>query len=531
MNKKDLDYVNSVARLKNRVAVKRYYLEELPKDLRSLSFTVSNLETLRQIQIVQRSLDNAIEEGLSFESWKDNLDTDVIKRLSNARLETVYRTNTHNVYNQSTRYNAMTSDVTPYLMYTAVGDERTRPEHMKLDGTIKRADSIFWDRYTPPLGYNCTAFKQKVSGDFTKAFRSPYKGDMISIKLKSGKTILGITPNHPVMTDKGFVFAKNINSSDNLVCDNIEIKGLNLSVQKKNYDLVATSGERFKSMFLHRLGFEKSTSFDFHNDIEFMDKNIDVVTSDSFLSGYGERAKRGSNFIFKLSDYARELFGLTIFRKSSTVQNQTLVSQDDFNVTSTDSKFDGNISSALKFKLIEVFSPLLHVFNIFSEKFLSRTISSFNSKTVEPSINRISTDPELVTKFQNANPFIVEVDQVLSVKKYFYFGFVYDFESIHGLVIADGIVTGNCRCGTIPMSKEDANDMGISKRNLDSFPEPEFGDKKMGDVLSGVSDEAVRALDKMPSSSLKIKFKESQELIKTDVDLWYEKNKTIFKQE
>lgn len=242
MTKKDIELENSVTRIDNRVAVQPYYLEQLPKALRSLSFTVSNLETLRQIQIVQRSLANAIDEGLSFESWKDNLDINVIKNLSEARLETVYRTNTHNVYNQSTRYNAMTSRVTPYLMYTAVGDERTRPEHMKLDGIVKRADSIFWDKYTPPLGFNC-------------------------------------------------------------------------------------------------------------------------------------------------------------------------------------------------------------------------------------------------------------------------------------------------RCGTIPLGKDEADEIGISTRGLDSFPEPQFGSKKMGDVLSGVSDEALAALDKMPNSSLKNKFAEAQDLIKTDVDLWYEKNKNIFKQE
>lgn len=155
LNKKDIELVNSVARIKNRVAVTDYYYDELPKDVRSLAFTVSNLETLRQIQMVQKSLDNATEEGFSFDTWKANLDTEVIKNLSDARLETVYRTNTHNVYNQSTRFNAMTSRVTPYLMYTAVGDERTRPEHMKLDGVIKRADSVFWDKYTPPLGFNC----------------------------------------------------------------------------------------------------------------------------------------------------------------------------------------------------------------------------------------------------------------------------------------------------------------------------------------------------------------------------------------
>ena len=242
MKKSDVELVNSVARLKNRVAVTSYYYDELPKDIRALAFTVSNLETLRQIEMVKRSLDNAIEEGLSFDSWKDNLDTQVLQNLSNARLETVYRTNTHNVYNQSTRFNASTSRVTPYLMYTAVGDERTRPEHMKLDGVIKRADSVFWDKYTPPLGFNC-------------------------------------------------------------------------------------------------------------------------------------------------------------------------------------------------------------------------------------------------------------------------------------------------RCGTIPLSKEDADEMGISNRSTDSFPEPEFGKQKMGDVLSGVSKEAERAIEKMPKSSLKTKFQNAQDSTKSLVDLWYDKNKNIFKGE
>lgn len=155
MKKSDFDFVNAVAKIKNRVSVKKYYFEDLPQDIRSLAFTVSNLETLRQVEMVKQSLHNAIEKGQSFSSWRDNLDTSVLESLSSARLETVYRTNVHTVYNQSTRFNASTSKVTPYLMYSAVGDERTRPEHMKLDGTIKRADSIFWDKFTPPLGFKC----------------------------------------------------------------------------------------------------------------------------------------------------------------------------------------------------------------------------------------------------------------------------------------------------------------------------------------------------------------------------------------
>lgn len=155
MKKSDLDFVSVVAKLKNRVAVKDYYFERLPQDIRSLAFMVANLETLRQVEMVKKSLHNAIEKGESLQSWRDNLDISVLQSLSTARLETVYRTNVHSVYVQSTRYNAATAGKDIYLMYSAVGDERTRPEHMKLDGVVKRADSKFWDKYTPPLGFNC----------------------------------------------------------------------------------------------------------------------------------------------------------------------------------------------------------------------------------------------------------------------------------------------------------------------------------------------------------------------------------------
>lgn len=155
MKKKDVELEASVARIKNRVAVTAYYYDKLPKDLRALAFYVSGLEKLREIEMVKKSLANAIENGESFESWKANLNIEGLKNLSNARLEGVYRNNVNTVYNQSTRFNALSSDVTPYLMYSAVGDERTRPEHAKLDGIVKRADSEFWDKYTGPWSWNC----------------------------------------------------------------------------------------------------------------------------------------------------------------------------------------------------------------------------------------------------------------------------------------------------------------------------------------------------------------------------------------
>ena len=155
MKKSDLEFINIIAKIKNRVAVKSYYFESLPQDLRRLAFTISDLETLSMIKLVQNSLENARSEGLSFYDWKNQINQEGIRNLSRQRLETVYRTNMSSVYNTSTRYNASTTEATPYLMFSAVGDQRTRASHQELDGVIKKASDPFWNVYTPPLGYNC----------------------------------------------------------------------------------------------------------------------------------------------------------------------------------------------------------------------------------------------------------------------------------------------------------------------------------------------------------------------------------------
>lgn len=50
----------------------------------------------------------------------------------------------------------------PYLKYVTVGDDRVRPSHAKLDGTIRRVDDPFWDTHFPPWEYNCRCTVQRL---------------------------------------------------------------------------------------------------------------------------------------------------------------------------------------------------------------------------------------------------------------------------------------------------------------------------------------------------------------------------------
>lgn len=46
-------------------------------------------------------------------------------------------------------------DITPFLQYQTVGDQRVRPDHVELDNIVKHIDDPFWSTNYPPNGWNC----------------------------------------------------------------------------------------------------------------------------------------------------------------------------------------------------------------------------------------------------------------------------------------------------------------------------------------------------------------------------------------
>ncbi|WP_175404756.1 phage minor head protein, partial [Endozoicomonas atrinae] len=68
----------------------------------------------------------------------------------------IFRTNLQSAYAvgqwQSIQAN---SQAAPFLMYDAVEDHRTRPEHQQWNGTARPLDDPFWQTHYPPNGWNC----------------------------------------------------------------------------------------------------------------------------------------------------------------------------------------------------------------------------------------------------------------------------------------------------------------------------------------------------------------------------------------
>lgn len=124
------------------------------------AFSVSRLTNGAQMSHVFESLKSAIAEGTTFEEFKANLRSSAYREdynsLSDARLETVFRTNLQSAF-MAGRHDQLvaSSDVLPYYQYVTVGDSDVRPSHAVLHGLVYPAGHKFWDKWWPPNGFNC----------------------------------------------------------------------------------------------------------------------------------------------------------------------------------------------------------------------------------------------------------------------------------------------------------------------------------------------------------------------------------------
>lgn len=141
------------------------------------AFTVAKMADLDLLADVQASLDDAIAQGLSYQSWADTItpllqqkgwwgrqavtdpltgETIVAQLGSPGRLKTIFRTNVQSAYAAGQWEQIQEQkDVAEFLMYDAVDDHRTRPQHAAWDGTVLPVDHDWWTTHYPPNGWNC----------------------------------------------------------------------------------------------------------------------------------------------------------------------------------------------------------------------------------------------------------------------------------------------------------------------------------------------------------------------------------------
>ena len=197
------------------------------------------------------------------------------------------------------------------IEWQATLDDRTRHAHRQMHGRRTTVDVPFEtpDGYTiyypadctgrsdAPQSeiWNCFVGETKVASDceIIRSYKHEYQGNLVSVKSASGVEFT-CTPNHPILTLRGWVPAASLNKSDHLIITSVGDDG-SLTGNGNVYH-VHSSMKAFHDSF-HKFGVtlnEPMANFNFHGDIPTSD--VEVVSKKRLLR------KNGNPGIFESSN-------------------------------------------------------------------------------------------------------------------------------------------------------------------------------------------------------------------------------------
>lgn len=320
--------------------------------------------------------------------------------------------------------------------------------------------------------------------------RSEYSGDVVEIGTASGAR-LSVTPNHIVLTERGWIRAKNIVKGDKVI-HYVGRGEHGVEVHPANNDCIPAVEELFtafvKAGGVSALGVPASP-VDFKGDVVPQSK-VDVVfinsqlrdevdASVSKLGGYGpfiralvigERGLETESplnkalmwYGFAADGIMRRLSERGIFLGSS-IRCADLVrfrTTADYNARLLQVSTDNGSTDVVSIgKSIFTNSGLVisndnleDVGGQFDRRV--RRDSEFDSVLNQDAFDRFNSLMDDVCNVTKVFAGIVQFDDVVDVTSRFYSGHVYDTSCMSTLYTANGIITSNCHCCTAPALDE-----------------------------------------------------------------------------
>jgi SPP1 gp7 family putative phage head morphogenesis protein len=134
----------------------------LSAEARSQAFSVSRMTSDELVKRVRDLLTSTLEDGGDYRAFVESVrsgEADLgVTATSSGYLENVFRTNTQSAYGAG-RLRQITNPVVmaarPFVEYRTAKDSRVRPTHAQLEGVILRTDDPGFQRFNPPLGFQC----------------------------------------------------------------------------------------------------------------------------------------------------------------------------------------------------------------------------------------------------------------------------------------------------------------------------------------------------------------------------------------
>lgn len=432
------------------------------------AFTVAKMMDLDLLRDVRGAVDKAIAEGKTFREFRRNIEPTLhdagwwgrkeqidpvtgekreVQLGSVRRLRTIFRVNMQTAYAagdwKQIEDNAQSA---PYLMYDAIDDGRTRPEHKAWDGTVLRWDDPWWDTHRPPNGWNCFPSGVAVEGDLQIGFRAWYEGPMIEIETRRGHRLIA-TANHPVLTMRGWSAAEKISKGDKLL-------------SRRAPDAAARVEDAFAQLFQYGARAARVFRFDFDGDGRRM-RDLIVMGADRHLVPRAAQPRRIA-FVTKEPSLSDDV----LHRRSRDAE----LSCDHDRPKSADVHLDdARPNRGMLVALARRFPRALALAtNLFRRLLDARpfdslrvgTAAQWNIALTQDTRQGVAAHTRFVGELLEAAAGAIATDEVVGVRKFDFRGHVYDFQTRSGVIVANGVIVSNCRCSVIQLSARDVERMG-----------------------------------------------------------------------
>lgn len=367
-------------------------------------------------------------------------------------------------------------------VYRAILDDRTCETCSAMDGTVIPVDNIIPWENAPPIHNNCVLPDTVIAAPDCQALtRSEYSGDVIQFFTSNGRR-LSITPNHIMLTARGWVRAKNLVEGDKVIYYSDWVE--DFINDPANNDSVPTVEELFTTLCESGLVIPMTmpaSAEDFKGDvIENSDVNIVFINSllrdkvDSsflkFITDHELKTTHTSSILFTSEcSLAQCLVGLGLtsdgvmsglsvanillsgafthhelvsFRLPSDYDMRlfkTVVNNASTNIELLRKSINADTGFVKRDNFINRQRDILRVTNrnIIPNKSFSNSFVGFK--------------PEYLRDFIHTIPGVIEFDNIVRIERSFYSGYVYDSSCFSTLYLTNGFVSSNCRCTLTPI--------------------------------------------------------------------------------
>jgi ADP-ribosyltransferase exoenzyme/F like protein len=324
-------------------------------------------------------------------------------------------------------------------------DARTRPTHRQAGATygsdtgmIPLADQFMVGGYSadrphdPTLPaserYSCFPAGTLVSASgIRRGYRRWFAGELVEIVDSEGRQLSG-TPNHPVLTDRGWVPLGRLEQGDQLVCYGVEpdrvaahdVDAAPTTIEQA-FDALVVRGGRQVRVGRHRV--------DFHG--ERPDGDVDVVTADGQLWDSTDSAveQRVEYLAFPSADA-----GTAVLIGDGRLDSGAFGSWP-----SPDRSVGGRGQ----------LSPFFGGRSAHTREHGGAAVATLDTVPLQHSAEGSTTDPGGESESLLGLAGQISLNEIVSVRRVPWSGHVYNLETETGAYVANGIVVHNCRCALI----------------------------------------------------------------------------------